>query len=1067
MAEEKEVIMKYGVKKDKIEARIDRYTKLLNEEAGIQAISGLNVLTIQLGDLLKDIEEAENDPASSPDVLKELYDLRDKYEKELAEKSESDYVKASDVIVEVDNLINNSKDEYSFVEIEYIEERIEYYKRVLASLDMPGLTKKRDELRSLIEKEEEEIERLKRELAEREQKGEEEKTDKKDKEDDVTYGEPGDSYIQAAKDAAIAELVSKIANREAMIAARDMPQHKYDELKAWEEELEKLKNGPVPKEVIDQARAAEIKELEDRIANREAMIAGRDMPQHKYDELAEWKKRLEELKNPVKVQDEQDKSDEEKKKEGQEDEKSLEDRIAELEDLIATHKKELEEVEEDIEILESRDPLDVAEERRIAQHRLDELEEIAKEKQLFKINEKGEIEIHYPPIVPEIDEEAILAEYEARRTDMLDKYYGNADKGFEYAERMDCLKSQIVSKEFTYIDADGKEQTGLYQTVEPYEGMEDDLQFLQLEEFVERLERRSKYEEGDISAYDDVRDSNGDLRDPKEVIEEDKHYLDTNNNAYNRLAVTHKNLMTLGKYGEKVDYTKFVEGQPARNILRAVGNVGKFIRNHTTAPISKALGKYIVAPIYGAITKPKDNVAGLYSNKLSHRYVARREYFASQGKGYFASRFNSIFNAKEGNKAILSAGAYDIQQSIRAKYQQIAEQEAKRKQTEFVSKGLDEQIAMIEADLEKATDPSNKEKLEETLADLRKAQELVARDSDKNERRVIDQTRQTDAVDNDTHDIANKENVTRVVTGVKMLARFGIRKFVGPKLKEWLIERTKVPQEVETITQVEQTRDEWVPATYKEVKTPVYETVSDNGASMSEVISSNAGKEVEGFYSVYGGERRPAMYELTGNEKVTSVFQSVGNRGTGLSDTAGLTAPTLTDRTFGTGFLDANGVLNQNVTVDQLIGALGTGTVDPETLAGVYVSVGDRYWVKLSDLVEGVTKQVQVGETVSKVVDVPGHFETITEMVDQVTKTTQMVENVRVVEALKTMGVALDVTDKGLLLTDIYENVRKTDTEVDKTKPQPRKYDFDAGFTGKKSEDYEAAARDDDDSEGR
>ena len=128
MAEEKEVIMKYGVKKDKIEARIDRYTKLLNEEAGIQAISGLNVLTIQLGDLLKDIEEAENDPASSPDVLKELYDLRDKYEKELAEKSESDYVKASDVIVEVDNLINNSKDEYSFVEIEYIEERIEYYK---------------------------------------------------------------------------------------------------------------------------------------------------------------------------------------------------------------------------------------------------------------------------------------------------------------------------------------------------------------------------------------------------------------------------------------------------------------------------------------------------------------------------------------------------------------------------------------------------------------------------------------------------------------------------------------------------------------------------------------------------------------------------------------------------------------------------------------------------------------------------------------------------------------------------------------------------------------------------
>ena len=64
------------------------------------------------------------------------------------------------------------------------------------------------------------------------------------------------------------------------------------------------------------------------------------------------------------------------------------------------------------------------------------------------------------------------------------------------------------------------------------------------------------------------------------------------------------------------------------------------------------------------------------------------------------------------------------------------------------------------------------------------------------------------------------------------------------------------------------------------------------------------------------------------------------------------------------------------------------------------------------------------------------------------------------------MGVALDVADKGLLVTDIYENVRKTDTEIDKTKPQPRNYKFDAGFTGKKAEDYDAKfVKDDDDIE--
>ena len=1047
MAEENKEIFKYGVKKEKILARIDGYNNLLNEEESLEYTTGINVLRIQLEEILNEIREAEANSASQ-DVLAKLYETKERYEKEIAEKSESKYVKAKDVIGEVEMLLANAKNEYSFVEIEDIEARIEYYKKLLESLDMPGLKKKRDNLIALIEREKAELEELKKKQADKEQ-GIEEPEDNAKKGDNKGI-DVGSEFIDAAKDAAIADLVSRISNREAMLAARDMPQHKWDELDAWKKELKELQEGPVPQAIIDEARKLEIKDLEERIANREAMLAARDMPQHKWDELDAWKKRLAALQNP------EAEKNEEEEKENDELEKSLEDKIKELEDSIARHEKELEEVETAITTLEGRNPLDVEEERRIAQHRLEELEDIAKEKELFKINEKGEIEIKYPPIKPEIDEEAILAEYNARRTDMLDKYYGNADKKYEYAERMEYFKDHIVTKEFTFIGEDGKKHKGTYKTVKPYEGMENDQEFLQLEEYIERLERSTKYEAGDKTVYDDVRDSKGELRDPKVVMEEDKHYIETNNNAYNRLAMTHRNLMTLGKYGEKVNYGKFVEGQPVRNVLKAVGNVAKFIRNHTTAPISKFIGTYVVAPVYGAITKPKDNVAGLYSNKISHRYVARREYFAAQGKGYFSSRFNSIFNAKEGNKAILSAGAYDIQQSIRTKYQQIAEQDAVRKQTEFMSKSLDERIAMIEADMEKASDPENKARLEATLSDLRKAQEQVAQDAIKNERKTIDQTRQTDAVDNDVHDIANKENVTRVITGVKMLTRFGIRKFVGPKLKEWLVERTKVPQEVETVTEVPQQRQEWVDATYKEVETPVYETVSDNGATMSEVMASNAGKEVEGFYSVYGGERRPAMYELTGNEKVTSVFQSVGKGGTGLSDTAGLTAPTLTDRTFMGGLLDANGVLNQNVTVDGLIDALGTGTVDPATLAGVYVSVGDRYWVKLSDLVQGVTKQVQVGTEVSKVLDVPGHFTTVTEMVETVTKTTQMVDNVRVIEALKTMGVALDVADKGLLVTDIYENVRKTDTEIDKTKPQPRNYKFDAGFTGKKAEDYDA-----------
>ncbi len=1042
---EKKVVVKTGVKKSKIEARIEEYKKLINGELGVQATTGLNVKRIQILDLIKELEEAEANSAS-PSVIADLEERLARLREEYLENGEDEHVKASDVVDEVESVLNNANEKYIFVEIEDIEARIQYYKDLLASLDIQGLTKRRDELVELIEKEKTELEKL------RKQKEEQEKNDKESSEDKTRAGS---EFVDAAKDAAIADLVSRIANREAMIVARDMPQHKYDELEEWKKQLQELKDGKLTEEILENARQAEIKDLTERIANREAMLVARDMPQHKWDELAAWKARLDELQNPQK-------EDSEKGNDRDDKSSDLDARIKELEESIERHTKELEEVTKSIETLEGRDQLDVQDERRVAQHRLDELESIAKDKELFRIDDK------YPIPIPELDEEAILAEYERRRTDMLDKYYGNADKKYEYEERMEYYKSHIKEAEFEYRDEDGKMQVGTYKYVEPYEGMEDDEEFLQLEEYALRLERSTKYEAGDHSVYNEVRDSRGVIRDPETVRLEDQSYVSTNNNAYNRLVSTHENLKTLGKYGEKVDYTSFQEGQPVRNVFRALGNAAKFVRNHTTAPINKAIGKFIVAPIYKAIVRPDENVAGLYSNKITHRYVARREYFASQGKGYFASRWNSIFKAKEGNKAILSAGAYDIQQSIRAKYEQKARQDALRAKLEYDSKSLDEKIAMLEMDMEKTTDPEKIAKFQEAIEGLRADREQKLEEMRINEQRTISQTRQTDAVDNDTHDIANKENVTRTVTGVKILTRFGIKKFIGPKLKQWLIERTKVPQEVETTIQVPQERQEWVPATYRDEVTPVYETVSDNGSTMSEVVASNAGKEVEGYYSVYGGERRPRMYEISGNEKVTSVFQSVDNRGTGLSDTAGLRAPTLTDRTFAPGLLDSNGVLRQDITIDTLIDSLGTGTVDPTTFDGVYVSIGDRYWVKLSDLAQGVTKQIQVGTTVTPVVDVPGHYTTITEMIDQTVKTTQMVDNVRVIEALKTMGVALDATGKVLLAEDIYENVRKTDTEVDPTKPQPRNYKFDAGFTGKKSEDYDSKfVRGEDEDDGR
>lgn len=763
-------------------------------------------------------------------------------------------------------------------------------------------------------------------------------------------------------------------------------------------------------------------------------------------------------------------------------------------------KDEITQIDKAIKDLDSRDPADVATQTRVTTHRVEELQDIAKEKELFKINEKGEITIDYPDIAPELDEEAIRAEYAMRRADMVDKFYGNRQMAKKYSKIIKKFEDNVEYKDFEYFDENGNRQVGVYRTIASYPGMEEDLKFAQLEELVERLERLSKYEAGDKSVYEDlyIRNEKGEIvkLSPEEAREADEEYIGSNNHAYNTLVYTTENLRTLGKYGERVPYSEFHQGEPVRNSVRAVGNAGKFVRNNVTAPINRLIGK-VVSPTYALLTGAKrDNVAGLYANKRTHRYVARREYYQSQGQGFFKSRFNSIFHAKEANQAILNAGAYDIQESLRRKYVEIGQKEAMRKKTEFAAKSVAEKIKMIEADMEQATSKEDKAKFAATLEDLKKAQHQISIDRGLNESANITQTRQTDAISEATHDVANKENVTRTITGFKIATRLGFRKLIGPKIEDWLLKHTTkteqvvVPPTEEEIRQALNVQEQrWVPETYKEIETDVFESrpIGTTSTSVSEVMTSNAAKQVEGYYSVYGGETKPTLYDLTGNEKITAIFKSTGKGGTGLSDVAGLKAPTLVDGTFPKELLDANGVLRQDVDLDTIVNALGASTDD---LSGIYVSVGDRYWTKLSDLYKGVTEkatevgtvlteQVKVGTELSKVVDVAGHYEALTseeisEAVQRALDTRLQVdpnflknlshtvaevgENSRVVDVLR----KLDIPVNGALIADdIYENTRRTYPDPEAIVPTDRHYETKTSFTGKRKEDLRSADRED------
>ena len=718
-------------------------------------------------------------------------------------------------------------------------------------------------------------------------------------------------------------------------------------------------------------------------------------------------------------------------KPGEKDEnnkKYLEKREQELSDYISKKQNKLKQYKNDNRKLSPEDRV----RRREIKNQLKAFRELEKNREPF---------IDGNPIDREsegLDNDQIARDIKRRTDDMLDKYYGNPQKAREYKRNWKELKKNIKEVEFEYTDKDGNVQTGKYKTVEEFEDMQSKLEMMQLQDYKEKLERVSKAEAGDVSIYPDTDEG-------KEQFEEDKFYVETYNASYNRVKNTKANLITLGKYGEKVPYNQLQTAQSVRNIFRAVGNVGKFIRNHTTAPINHFIGRFIVSPVYGLVAGSNRTVAGLYSDKATHRYVARREYFASQGDGYFKSRIKSIFKYKEGNKAVLSAGKREIEENAR----EVAAAREKRKeaieQAEWEKASLDEKIEILNQDLENESDITKKASIQQKINTLKIAKVDIDKKRQEAELRWSATEKQNDAIDNRTHDIANKENVTRTITGVKVAAKAGLVLY-GPKLSTWLANHKTIDQKEMVPVQVSKPTKQWVGPTYKEV--PTTQTTGGFHGTLQEMMSGNAGKEVTGYYSVYGGEVAGKAYKLSGNDKITAVFQGVNHtKGTGLSDAAGLTNPVLTDRRFAEAFLDSNGVLKQNVSMDEVMNALGANT-DMSTLDQLYFSVGDKYWVRASDLIS----PEKIVSGTKKVVDVPGHYITASKTVTEMKEVIKKVPNPRVVKVLSRIGKGGKVVGGAMLVDDIYENVRKTDSKAKRTKSEDRNYKDSGEFTGTKKD---------------
>lgn len=653
-----------------------------------------------------------------------------------------------------------------------------------------------------------------------------------------------------------------------------------------------------------------------------------------------------------------------------------------------------------------------------------------------------------PRVTVDIDENRIRDEFRRRRDDMLAKYYGNRDYQQEYQER---------SARYRQHEEESTINGYTCRTVGYYAEREDDERFLLLDKYRERLERLSRYEAGDTSVYSGTPDQ------INAAYEADREYVETRNHTFNEFETKSRDLATLGKYGERVPYIPRQQGV-IRNIGRGVANFGIAIRN-AVSPIYRAVGRHIVQPIYNRITRGRDSSP--YRNNIYHRLVARRDYYREMAnrrdeqetqnrraaaadpsqvrpvrhpiRNYFESLFRSVFNVRAGNEAVLRAGSADIIDNIREQEQQRAIINSLQNQIS----ALDTQIQTLQDELSRNPTAYNAAQVKAAIVSKKASRQRYHSSLLNYVKQGISGDIQTDAISADQHAIASKEVTTFETTVVKGVMKGVALKLVGPKIHDWLLERGKTIQESDVVTADWQETKTWVPTTYKTETTDVYDTVLDTGRSMRDMMKANKGKEVDIFYSVYGGERGAIPYSIKGDENITAVFQSIGKGGTGLSDTVGLKAPTLVDRTFGDALLNSNGLLNQNISINDLVDALNTGSVDMSTLQDVYVSIGDKGWAKLSDLVGDLTKQVKVDEITKKVVDVAGHYDIGRKLVTTTKKVSQVVEN-------PLYTTAADVHNKLLMggatvdsILDIIENIRPTDTDVQSNKRKPRRYDYD------------------------
>jgi len=523
---------------------------------------------------------------------------------------------------------------------------------------------------------------------------------------------------------------------------------------------------------------------------------------------------------------------------------------------------------------------------------------------LVKTIYKEPQEIPFPD--PEPEPETKKEPSRKPRQTMLQQFYGDRDAEAKRIKTFDRFKSHVTKKTIDTYHEDGTKRKIEVYTIEDYPGKSQDSDELLLDGYQTRLERLSRAHQKDFSPYErefkrlktssireimlkyeemhklnpeeaekfkkTAMETVADFNSPdfkksaiQALIDQDTEFIETNNYTYNSRQNTAENLKTMGKDGEKSVKAQISDEQKfAQKFGLKAMNTMITIRNHTKAPVNKALGTWVASPIYRVlmgvkqakskgpvsvdgylITPMEDMLAtsqkhsrGMFKNKPSHRYHARKDYFIEEEKRDLAQkmqegkndgkeprvtvgsliklaivpRVRAITGYKEGNVAILNAGLHDLEEATAERNSQMAHKRHRIINSMKRIASYDKEIEDLNSLLRITKDSVEKEKIEATIKQRELWRGKLEGRLVETERTEIDSV-STDAVSMSQHDKANKANMTTVIRGFKTAARIATGAYISRYLYQEVLKKGKTPD-----------TSKWIPP--EEIEKEVTETIT-------------------------------------------------------------------------------------------------------------------------------------------------------------------------------------------------------------------------------------------------